>query len=230
VIYVPTYGIEKTVDIKRSLLPAKARSRRAARSARARAHARHRAGQRQHLSRIQPDTSFTEIDRSRSIEVNQNVSTRRSADKLGPFLRWATAQSDEWGGDAESRLSAARSVLGSGLIADHAISHLRWLEPFRTDNWTRYSVRDAAYLRRRAQQAQSLHDQLCHRLGTEVERLGDLNRLIKRPENLVMGARTFTARPLRGAHDIDDFVGHIMKERGPTLRVVLEFVVPAAII
>jgi hypothetical protein len=220
---VPTYGIEKTIDIKRSLLPAKARSRRAARTARGLAHSRHRAGQRRHLIGVDAETSFFHVDRQRAIDVHQNVRDRRGADKLGPFLRWANAQADEWGTDPESRRSAARAVLGSGLIADHAMSHLRWIEPFQLEPRP-YPVRNAAFYRRRAQHTQSLQDRLRHLLSLEVERLGELNRLIKRPENLVLGPRVFAARPLLGAHDIDDFVRHIMRQRGPTLQVVLQFV------
>jgi hypothetical protein len=58
--------------------------------------------------------------------------SRRYADKLNHFQRWATRVTE--GLKPEDRLSRMRAVLPAGLIGEHAVQHLKTLPAFLTEH------------------------------------------------------------------------------------------------
>jgi hypothetical protein len=125
------YGSSKRRQMARSILPSTAR-----RSARAElAHLRrsHRRATRATLTTLVPPgtrvaeavLSFlddAQLPRYPTIEIGEVVGERRGADKLGHFIRWATAVTVDV--RPADRLSRMRALLPDGLIGAHALSHL----------------------------------------------------------------------------------------------------------
>jgi hypothetical protein len=126
---------EKVRDIARSVLPSTARK--AARRTRAQIHGRARAHERRLLHDLvrhhDPDDyegTLGLAERHRG-DISDLVGDRRTADKVGPLLRWAerTVERDPTLSAAtpEDREVYFRRVLPQGLVGDHAVSHLRWV-------------------------------------------------------------------------------------------------------
>jgi hypothetical protein len=142
------YGKEKARDMSRSLLPST--KRKGARDARGQLHREARRTARLELSRLKHEPeAFEDLPRpdgGRSPEIGYMVRRRRWADKVNPFIRWATAATREL--PRESRLSHIQGMLPKGVIGEHALGHLKGAEAFRDpweDTWRR------AWLRRRPQ-------------------------------------------------------------------------------
>jgi hypothetical protein len=134
------YGEEKIRDMARSLLPSTRRKR--ARNTRGLLHRASRRTARLELTRLERDPeAFEDLpgpDGGRSQEICYMVQDRRSADKVNPFVRWATATTREL--PRESRLSHIQGLLPKGVIGEHALSHLKRAKAFRDprkDHWRR---------------------------------------------------------------------------------------------
>jgi hypothetical protein len=212
------YGDDKRRDMARSVLPANPGAARNARDRRALVHGANRAHQRMLLAGMAHDDSFDEwlptgIDAQHGPDggIKDVVRRRRRGDKLGPFIRWATAHANDLGPDPASRVAALEALLPDGLIGRHAMSHLTMEEAFavgpnrRRRRETRTARRD-----RSEREWQSLEDRLRHRLAQRLDRLDELNRLIKaqwRPPADDLCARP---RTLGGAHDIEAFVDDLI--------------------
>ncbi len=87
---------------------------------------------------------LTEVDAEEAVSVRALVFHRRRADKVNPFIRWATAVTKEL--PQESRLSFVRGCLPRGVIGEHAVEHLKWSPVFedpREREWrlARWGVR-----------------------------------------------------------------------------------------
>lgn len=67
-------------------------------------------------------------------QIRRVVWERRAADKLAHFERWAIEVTRDIP-EPDGRLAAMRGMLPKGLIGDHAISHLRGYDEFRTDRF-----------------------------------------------------------------------------------------------
>jgi hypothetical protein len=124
------HGEDKARDMARSLLPS--RWRKGARKERALIHQGTRREPRETLSRLarEPEgweETPTPRDTSRR-EIRQLVRHRRWADKVHPFIRWATAITREL--PRESRLSHVRGLLPEGVIGEHALVHIKGIEDF----------------------------------------------------------------------------------------------------
>src|SRR5689334_2002640 len=99
------YGKDKVRDMARSLLPST--RRKSARDTRSQLHREARRTARLELARLerQPE-AFEDLpgpDGGRDPEIGFMVKSRRWADKVNPFIRWATATTREL--PRESRLS-----------------------------------------------------------------------------------------------------------------------------
>jgi hypothetical protein len=205
------YGKEKVRDMSRSLLPST--KRKGARDARDQLHREARRTARLELARLQHEPeAFEDLPRpdgGRSPEIGHMVRRRRSADKVTPFIRWATATTREL--PRESRLSHIQGLLPKGVIGEHALSHLKDAESFRDpweDTWRR------AWLRRRPQsewmdrgaQAELLRAVLAAPGGHRA-----FNRWLQTRhtgfDNLTY--QPTRARTLHGAHDVLPFLDEV---------------------
>ena len=105
------YGKEKARDMARSLLPS--RRRKGARDARGQIHREERRTARLELARLQRELeAFEEFpgpDGGKSPKIGSMVQRRRWADKVNPFIRWATATTRE--------LSWVNAPLGDALAS-----------------------------------------------------------------------------------------------------------------
>jgi hypothetical protein len=124
------HGEEKAWEMGRSLLPSK--WRKGARKERALIHRNNRRGPREAMARLaQEPEGWDERpapDDTSSREIRSLVRHRRHADKVNPFIRWATAVTHEL--PRERRLSHVRGLLPQGLIGEHALVHLKHAEAF----------------------------------------------------------------------------------------------------
>jgi hypothetical protein len=116
----------------RSLLPSK--WRKGARKERALIHRGSRREPREAMSRLAREPEGWEDlptpgDAS-SVEIGHLVRHRRYADKVNPFIRWATAVTREL--PRESRLSHVRGLVPRGVIGEHALVHLERTEAFES--------------------------------------------------------------------------------------------------
>ncbi|TNE86584.1 MAG: hypothetical protein EP330_22885 [Deltaproteobacteria bacterium] len=122
------YEEEKRREMARSILPSTSRS---AAKNKARIRRANRRKTRQALKQWLRDELPERVDlRAEDRHLTRwVVQSRRGADKVNPFIRWATAVTA--GLPVEDRLSAVRGMLPRGLIGEHALSHLAWTEHFR---------------------------------------------------------------------------------------------------
>jgi hypothetical protein len=130
------YGRAKRLEMARSVLPSTWRGQ-AAREA-ARIRRRNRRSVARHLRRFtgaaaegidRYDEDGRDMTRYPNDEIKEIVGDRRSADKLGPFQRWAVETTRHL--PVETRLDAVRDVMPRNLIGRHAVSHLEWMDEFR---------------------------------------------------------------------------------------------------
>jgi hypothetical protein len=153
-------------------------------------------------------------------ELRGVVQGRRLADKVNPFIRWATAVTREL--PRESRLSHVRGLLPEGVIGEHALVHLQHAEAFeslaererRQAWWSRLS---RSGWMERGEQAQLLRQVLQvpegHRTFNRWLRYHP-NATHVRWGNKVVWARQ--VRTLLGQHDVLPFldtVGHMARGR-----------------
>jgi len=136
------YGDEKRREMARSILPST--RRKSARYELREVKQRNRHQIRQALRKVLRDEEF-EADDDVDLfyypdeKISYIVSERRAADKLGHFEKWAVEITKDIE-DPSTRLSYMRSILPKGLIGEHALTHLRVYEEFRTDEF-RYGFR-----------------------------------------------------------------------------------------
>ncbi|HEX8705835.1 MAG TPA: hypothetical protein VF815_43775 [Myxococcaceae bacterium] len=135
------HGEEKARDMARSLLPS--RWRKGARKERALVHRGSRREPKEALARLarEPegwDEQPFPKDTSQR-EIRGVVQHRRWADKVNPFIRWATTVTREL--PRESRLSHIQGLLPQGVIGEHALDHLERTEAFEnlTEREWRYA-------------------------------------------------------------------------------------------
>jgi len=169
------YGEEKARDMARSLLPS--RWRKGARKQRALIHRGGRREPKAALARLEREPEgwdeqpFPKDTSQR--ELRWVVSHRRGADKVNPFIRWATAVTREL--PRESRLSHVRGRVPQGVIGEHALVHLEHTEAF--ENPTEREWRQAWWWRVRSK-------------TSWLER-GELAQLLRRVLQVPEGHRTF---------------------------------------
>lgn len=130
---------EKLRDIARSVLPSKA-----SRKEKAALHKRERRVARNDIHRSKLLEDYDDFEEEYGLgkrlyrrEEKEIVSSRRSADKLGAFKRWATAHAKDQETEPEKH-SKIKSIIGSSTIKDHAIDHFAKAE----DNPTLYKKRE----------------------------------------------------------------------------------------
>lgn len=129
------YGDEKRREMARSILPST--RRKSARDELREVKQRNRHQIRQALRKVLRHEEYEADD---DVDLNYYpyekisyiVSERRAADKLGHFEKWAIEITKDIE-DPSTRLSYMRSILPQGLIGEHALSHLRSYEEFRTN-------------------------------------------------------------------------------------------------
>lgn len=136
-------------------------------------------------------------------QVRTVVSWRRSADKVNPFIRWATATTAAL--PKESRLQHLRGVLPKGVIGAHALTHLARVEAFDRSprrRWTRWVV-----LLDRGQVAAVLRRVLEERGGHAW-----VNEVVARCAVVDSRGEPVTrerVRVLRGVHDVLGFIEEV---------------------
>jgi|GEM_PF-2063823 len=119
------YGEDKSLEMARSLLPSTRRQ--AVRKSRTRLHrsvrrtARTRVAQLIRAPELAEDCA--ELDEDTSSEMRGLVWERQAADKVNPFIRWATQRTLDQPRDL--RMGLLRKMLPHGLIGQHALSHLK---------------------------------------------------------------------------------------------------------
>lgn len=124
---MPIYGEEKLLQISRSILPSKQREN-------ARFEKRYTARSERRISRqkLKSFEDYDELDFNIPIKrrFSFTVQNRRNADKLSHFEKWAEHKADSFGNTPSERLAKLRKILPKGLIGEHAISHLEWLDKY----------------------------------------------------------------------------------------------------
>ncbi|MFN0089322.1 MAG: hypothetical protein ACKVWR_03490 [Acidimicrobiales bacterium] len=203
---MPVYGEEKRLQMARSVLI----SRGSVREDRQRAHRRARVRARAALRTASLGDGFDErpLGSGAQGEIADLVYLRRAWDKTAPFERWADAQAAELGSTPQSRLAAMRARLPKNPAGRHALSHLAYrdgftLNPFSLGATARSTDLDSRDL-------QSLRDRLRRRLGQRLDRLGELNAVIKAAWAANPPEPGRRPRLLAGAHDIDAFAAHLV--------------------
>ena len=128
-------GDEKALEMSRSVLPST--RPRSARREKARLSRGARRGARAQLTSLLHDLEEWEdcpgLEEVSPQDRWRMVSSRRGADKVNPFIRWATEKTRDVPRDL--RLAHVRGLLPPGLIGDHARSHLNRDEHF-VSTWT----------------------------------------------------------------------------------------------
>jgi hypothetical protein len=205
------YGEEKARDMARSLLPST--GRKGARGARSQLHREARRTARLELARLEHEPeAFEDLpgpDGGRSPEIGYMVRRRRWADKVNPFIRWATATTRKL--PRESRLSHIQGLLPKGVIGEHALSHLENAEAFRNpqeDSWRRawLSRRPQSEWMDRGEQAELLRAVLAAPGGHRA-----FNRWLwaRHAASSNPSYQPARARTLRGAHDVLPFLDEV---------------------
>ena len=205
---------QKRRQMARSVLPAKAQARRGVRQARRYAHHQHRTRCRDAMNVAPLDDDFDEVRLSPVLQrdIRLVVQRRRSADKLGPFLRWANANAAALGATPQQRLAAMRGLLPGGIVGDHALSHLTFEPAFCVDpTWSDPWLRWQAAKTRRQRDLQSLRDRLHHRLGLRLDQVGELNAALKATHRVTAGDGG-PPRLWAGAHDTNAFTAAIIEQ------------------
>lgn len=188
---------DKERDMARSLLPSRWRGAAAAK-ARARRATRRQVAALMASLEVDPDAwdDLHGAHDDSDLEVRAVVWRRRSADKVNPFIRWATQTTRALPKGA--RLHHLRGVLPKGLIGSHARSHLERLPAF--DVRPRPTWRRVSRLLERGHLANVLREALevpgGHALVNEV--LSRHALVDARHEPISRGA----VRLLHGVHDV----------------------------
>ncbi len=136
------YGDEKRLQMMRSLLPSKARK--GARDARKTVHRQNRNNIKQKIchykgkaSDVMADYEEDGYDLEYFVDMHNNgwdsvVEDRRNADKIAPYIRWATAITQDI--PQEDRYDYMRSITPNNLIGRHALSHIEYLDHFENSH------------------------------------------------------------------------------------------------
>lgn len=224
------YGEEKARDMARSLLPS--RWRKGARKERALIHRGSRREPKAALARLAHEPEGWETrpfpkDTTRR-ELRWVVSHRRGADKVNPFIRWATAVTREL--PRESRLSHIRGQVPRGVIGEHALVHLKHTEAFEDPverDWRQawwWRIRSKRSGMDRGEQAQLLRQVLQvpegHRTFNRWLRYHP-NATYVRKGNKVIGTRE--VRTLLGVHDVLPFLDTVGGPQQEVLRFLRAF-------
>lgn len=213
---MPIYAEAKRRQMARSILPSIAAN--GSRHTRALIHRSYRRSVNQHLAGLSRCTDPAEVDlgdltRYPQHRIREMVRDRRAADKLNHFERWAVRSTMDI--PVQNRLSHLRSVLPDGLIGDHAVSHLRWIDkivPPAEHDW-RYR-RSGRYPQR-----PDPVPVLAARLRTLVETGGhaQLNRMIRKTSPYVWDESTQSVvfpRTLAGVHDVEELALAVIRRAG----------------
>jgi hypothetical protein len=137
------YGADKARQMARSLLPstwggahrAKARIQRAGRR-----QAKQEVAQLVRDAEAAEELDLYEVEGEVARELRFVVGDRRGADKVNPFIRWATAVTRHL--PREDRLSHVRGCVPRGVIGEHALEHIKDTPAFedpRERAWRRRS-------------------------------------------------------------------------------------------
>jgi hypothetical protein len=212
---------EKTKDMIRSILPSKARK--GARDERAAIHRHERAHVRASLHEVTRLGSFEDFEGDLEFEdrraIQEMVSERRDADKVGPLERWAgraiATDCALGAADYEDRYAHFAGIVSDNTIGRHALQHLSSVIG-TPPGWE---------LRRRPRRDTT--DDRPDELRVAVETIlnsgahGDLNRHIKAEIPNVILRSVFRSgrwtvehedrprRLLAGRHDLEDFIADV---------------------
>ncbi|MBN8469991.1 hypothetical protein JYJ95_26065 [Corallococcus exiguus] len=209
---------EKALQMARSLLPSTAR-----RQARKERTVTNRAARREARLAIVAWLRDGDLDADepaddvpwRKSEIELMVLDRRRADKVNPFVRWATARVRRMPQDA--RESYVRGLLPRGLIGDHAWSHLKDTPPFedpvkREARGLHWEHRERLDRKRERDEVASL----LHQLLVAPEGHATFNRYLREhatwrrspspKKGWIPRTPPLPHRPLRGVHDVKAFV------------------------
>lgn len=154
-------------------------------------------------------------------ELSSYVSRRRASDKLNHFERWAIRRTAAL--RREDRLSHLRAVLPGGLIGQHALLHLARRRELVVDH------EDAWWNRARWQRPVPHLDSglLCvllralHEVNGGVRSLHHAMKSGQR-DAVVGGPISVPFRPLRGVHDVPDFVQWLSQSSNGATRDVVD--------
>ncbi|NBD13776.1 hypothetical protein [Corallococcus silvisoli] len=214
---------EKVLQMARSLLPSK--NREAARKERAVAN---RAARREARRELETWLRYGDMEADappnapwRKGEIELMVYGRRAADKVAPFIRWATARTRDM--PHQAREGYVRGILPPGVIGRHAWSHLRQENAFTDPNEIEASREHWRYQRLRVlkRERREMADAL-RELLLQPEGLDTLNLFLRdctalwasRPSRLawIRGMPPPPPRPLYGPHDLYPFLDSIKLE------------------
>ncbi|MBV8980546.1 MAG: hypothetical protein JO086_06575 [Acidimicrobiia bacterium] len=211
------HGSAKRRQMARSLLPSTAR--RSARQNLEFLHRSHRHAVRSALAAavcagaviddaLLEDAGDAEVPLYPARAIRDVVRQRRAADKVAPFLRWATALTAEL--PREERLSRLRAALPQGLIGTHALSHLEREEHFATPQWDWWSAtRDDRVPKHSRAELAAMLTEVLESPGEHAA----FNRAMKASEAFANEGETAGEGPLHrvllGRHDVEPFLSDV---------------------
>jgi len=143
---------------------------------------------------ITEETDFGEGRRRR--DIRWVVDRRQGADKLAHFERWAIKVTGDMGDDPGGRLARMRSILPDDLIGGHAISHLRFLDEFKTQRESRWNYKTYADRRNGIRFVRGVVIELLHKIVEDSEALAALNEFIARRHCTIVWKLGFWEKPL----------------------------------
>jgi hypothetical protein len=211
------HGDDKARDMARSILPSRWRGAPAERARLQREARRQVHGALRWLLR-DPETWEDGIDLDEGLagRLSSFVWQRRAADKLNPFMRWATEHTRAL--PLESRLGAMRAVLPRGLIGAHAVQHLERRPEFDTRLRTPFSLRRRTLLER------GEVAELLRRVVDTPGGLRALNEALRRAVRVNSWLHDERPGPRRllGRHDVLPFLDAIGEPRQRVARYVVD--------
>lgn len=172
------YGKDKTRQMVRSILPSTARK--GARDAKRTLHKKNRAELAQKLTHLKGDADdvieeweygYDDLEHCWTPRYMPGydviVFDRRGSDKLNHFEHWAERITASM--DPDDRMDYMRSLLPPGMIGDHALSHLRWMDPQweRQSEWRRnfYNTKEAIA----RQNKRDFYQAICDKVNAQIE-------------------------------------------------------------
>lgn len=211
------FGEDKGKQMARSILPSQWRG-----AGRAKARVRRAARRSAHLAvaaLVRDEDAWwddgEDVERGAARQTRSIVSSRRGADKLNHFERWATESTRDL--PREDRLGHIKALIPAGLIGQHAVTHLvRW-EAFESPAARLW--RQRWWGSRRAEMDRGELAQLLREILVTPDAHRALNRAIEaaqRGADAERGAHRANATPrkLLGAFDVLPFLDDLTV-RGP---------------
>ncbi len=240
------YGQEKVRQMSRSILPST--KRKVARKNLTAVKRKNRRTINQRLARAYDMEFDGDITYYPIRDIREVMFERRAADKLNHYMRWAVERTRNLP-DPETRLGYMKALLPQGLIGDHALSHLRFLDEFDTNPVLDFRYYSSSFYDADGRRFSNAERKEKNRLASEevlegmMEKIRtivakgnhrELNSRIRRAHSPYHTTHRWQAREcvdcerpryLLGLHDVEAFARHLRRTRHSEWRDTLDALV-----